>query len=132
MPPAPERGRLAASGLTDELLGQCRSILEEVASLDALPAPDVVTTSPTFDGVLVMLGCPLSESMQSLSRLRQAFPLTPLLVLAEGVDANFVAELLKCGAEDFLMLPPAPDALLRKVRRILGEATGPAFDTPEF
>jgi len=85
-----------------------------------------------YAGVLVALGWPLAEGMVRLARLRSTYPLVPLLVLADGVDGNFVAELMKCGAEDVLMLPPSPEALQRKVRRILGEATGPAFDTPEF
>jgi len=128
----PDLRRLGASGLTDELLGQCRTALAEVASVEPLHEDDLGLPATGFDALLVLLGRPLAESMVSFSRLRSAHPLVPLLALAEGVDGNFVAELLKCGAEDFLMLPPAPEALLHKVKRILGESTGPAFDTPEF
>lgn len=81
---------------------------------------------------MVALGEPISADLGSFSTLRRQHPLLPLLVLAHGVDANFAAELLKCGAEDFLLLPSAPEALKHKVRRALGEVVGPAFDTPEF
>jgi len=132
MAPPPDRRRLGASGLTDELLEQCRAVLSEVASVEPLPEDGAGLPVAGLDALLVLLARPLAESMVGLSRVRHAHPLVPLLVLAEGVDGNFVAELLKCGAEDFLMLPPAPEALLHKVKRILGESTGPAFDTPEF
>jgi hypothetical protein len=132
MPSPPDRSILAASGLNEELLGQCRAALSEIATLEPLPEDGLGLPTTSYAAVLVALGRPLAESMVNLSRLRHIYPLVPLLVLADGVDGNFVAELLKCGAEDFLMLPPSPEALLRKVRRLLGEATGPAFDTPEF
>jgi hypothetical protein len=78
------------------------------------------------------LTAPFQDSVASLSNLRRNHPLLPLLALAEGVDANFATELLKCGAEDFLLLPPPPDALRPKVRRPPGGGIGPAFDLPEF
>jgi hypothetical protein len=132
MPAPADRSNLAASGLSDELLAQCRAALAEIASIEPLPDDGLGVPTAAFAAVLVALGRPLAEGMTTLSRLRHTYPLVPLLVLADGVDGNFVAELLKCGAEDFLLLPPPPEALLRKVKRILGEATGPAFDTPEF
>lgn len=47
------------------------------------------------------------------------------------MDADLAVELVKCGADDFLTLPPAPAALLRKVRRATGRiSTRPAFDVP--
>jgi hypothetical protein len=135
MPTPPDHRRILCSSMSGELLAHCRSLLAEVAVLDPIGDDSLLLTSPSsagFDALLVTLVPPLSESMVRFSQLRRAYPLVPLLVLAEGVDGNFAAELLKCGAEDFLMLPPDPIALLRKVRRLLGEATGPAFDTPEF
>lgn len=116
------------------MLTQCRTLLSEVAALEPLVDESLLLapSATGLDAVIVALSPPLSESMARFSRIRRAYPLVPLLVLAPGVDGNFAAELLKCGAEDFLMLPPDPDALVRKVRRLLGEATGPAFDTPEF
>jgi hypothetical protein len=135
MPTPPDRSRIFCSGLNHDLLAHCGALLAELATLEPLGEDALLQTTPRvagFDALIVALAPPLSESMGRFSQLRRSFPLVPLLVLAEGVDGNFAAELLKCGAEDFLMLPPDPDALLRKVRRLLGEATGPAFDTPEF
>jgi CheY-like chemotaxis protein len=127
----PERSLLGASGFSAELFAHCQAALAGIASLERLGAePNGLPNS--FDALLVALGRPLTDSMASFSQLRHAYPLLPLLVLAEGVDGNFVAELLKCGAEDFLLLPPSPEALTRKVQRILGAAVGPVFDLPEF
>lgn len=126
--------RILCSGLSGDLLTHCRTLLSEVAALEPL-ADDALLLAPGatgLDALIVALEPPLSESMARFSQLRRAYPLVPMLVLAAGVDGNFAAELLKCGAEDFLMLPPDPAALVCKVRRLLGEHLGPAFDTPEF
>jgi len=129
----PGRSSVGVSGFSDELFAHCSTALSEIASLERLSTePGALSLPVRFDALLIALGRPLTDSMATFSRLRHAYPLTPLLVLAEGVDGNFVAELLKCGAEDFLLLPPSPEALARKVRRILGEASGPVFDLPEF
>jgi hypothetical protein len=127
-----ERSSLGAIGLREALLRECQTILGEIASIEALPEDGLTLPARGCDLLLVALGQPLTEGMAQFCRLRHMHPLLPFLVLAEGVDGNFAAELLKCGAEDFLLLPPSPEALQRKVRRILGEATGAAFDTPEF
>lgn len=127
-----ERGVLGASGLNAELLELCRTVLNEVAVVEPLPEEGLPLPATNWAALVIALERPLAESMVRFSRLRQAYPLLPLLVLAADVDGNFAAELLKCGAEDFLMLPPTPPALLHKVRRMLGESSGPAFDTPEF
>jgi CheY-like chemotaxis protein len=129
----PERSRLGASGFSDELFAHCRAALSEIAVLERLAAETNTLALPAhFDALLIVLGSPLVDSMASFCQLRHAYPLVPLLVLAEGVDGNFVAELLKCGAEDFLLLPPSPEALARKVQRMVGVAAGPVFDLPEF
>ena len=129
----PERSRLGASGFSDELFAFCQDALSEIASVERLGAePGAPALPARFDALLIVLGHPLVESMATFCQLRHAYPLVPLLVLAEGVDGNFVAELLKCGAEDFLLLPPSPQALTRKLQRILGAAAGPVFDLPEF
>jgi DNA-binding response OmpR family regulator len=129
----PERSSLGASGFSDELFAHCSTALAEIAALERLSTePGALSLPVRVDALLVALGRPLTDSMAAFSRLRHAYPLVPLLVLAEGVDGNFVAELLKCGAEDFLLLPPSPEALARKVQRMLGEASGPVFDLPEF
>jgi len=127
-----EPSSVGAVGLSEELLRQCQTILAEVATIEHLPEDGFSLPVRGCDLLLVVLRHPLAEGMAQFCQLRQAHPLIPLLALAEGVDGNFAAELLKCGAEDFLLLPPTPEALLRKVRRILGEAIGTALDTPEF
>src|SRR5688572_16810126 len=131
--PSTDRSTLGAIGFTPELFEYCARELSACASLELVPKEtQFLFGVDRFDAMLVALSHPLEESVGSLSNLRRNHPLLPLLALAEGVDANFATELLKCGAEDFLLLPPSPDALRHKVRRVLGEAIGPAFDLPEF
>jgi len=131
--PSPDRSRLGAIGFPPDLFARCVELLEGIATLEHVdPTPDDPGRGDTFALLLIALGEPLSAGMGWFSALRRQHPLLPLLVLAHGVDANFASELLKCGAEDFLLLPPSPEALQHKVRRALGEVVGPAFDTPEF
>ena len=131
--PLPERSTLGAIGFSPELLDWCSRELEAIGSLEAVPSePGQLFGAERFDALLVVLTPPLSDSLASFSSVRRSHALVPLIALAEGVDANFAAELLKCGAEDFLSLPPSAEALRHKVRRALGDAVGPAFDVPEF
>jgi hypothetical protein len=131
--PIPDRSTLGAIGFTPELFERCAKELREICNLELVPNESQhLFGVDRFDAMLVALTPPLEDSIGTLSNLHRNHPLVPLLALAEGVDANFATELLKCGAEDFLLLPPSPDALRHKVRRALGEATGPAFDLPEF
>lgn len=112
---------------------RCAALLDGVANLEALPeSPEHDYRAEHCSALLLALSEPLALGTAALCSIRRAQPLLPVLVLAEGVDANFAAELLKCGAEDFLLLPPDPAALRHKVKRALGETVGPAFDTPEL
>lgn len=130
---SPDRSTLGAIGFSPELFESCSRALSEIATLELVPNENQFLFGVgRFDAMLVALTAPFEDSVSSLSNLRRNHPLLPLLALAEGVDANFATELLKCGAEDFLLLPPSPAALRHKVRRALGEAVGPAFDLPEF
>jgi CheY-like chemotaxis protein len=131
--PFPDRSTFGAVGFTPELFELCARELREIGNLELVPSESQLLLGvERFDAILVALTPPLENSVSSLSTLRRSHPLVPLLALAEGVDANFATELLKCGAEDFLLLPLSPDALRHKLRRALGEAVGPAFDLPEF
>jgi CheY-like chemotaxis protein len=131
--PLPERSTLGAIGFSPELLEWCSKELEAIGSVEPVPnEPGQLFRAERFDLLLVALMPPLAESLAAFSSVRRSHALVPLIALAEGVDANFAAELLKCGAEDFLLLPPSAEALRHKVRRALGDAVGPAFDVPEF
>ncbi len=131
--PSPDRSTLGAIGLPPELFAFCTNELGDIGQLEVVSSESQSLFGvERFDAVLVALAAPFEDSVANLCALRRNHPLVPLLALAEGVDANFAAELLKCGAEDFLLLPPSPEVLRHKVRRALGEAIGPAFDQPEF
>jgi CheY-like chemotaxis protein len=130
---SPDRTTLGAIGFSAVLFERCATLLAGIAHLEHLPdGAELSFRSDAFAALLIALGQPLADSMAGLNTLRREHPLLPVLVFAEGVDANFATELLKCGADDFLLLPPDPEALLHKVKRALGEAIGPAFTTPEF
>lgn len=133
-PPHPDdRITLGAIGFSRVLFERCAALLDGVANLEALPeSPEHDYRAEHCSALLLALSEPLALGTAALCSIRRAQPLLPVLVLAEGVDANFAAELLKCGAEDFLLLPPDPAALRHKVKRALGETVGPAFDTPEL
>lgn len=129
----PDRCILGAIGFSAELFERCAAMLDGVATLQHLPKdPEQAFRADHFAALLIALEPPLVDSVSAFCSIRRQHPLVPLLVLAEGVDANFASELLKCGAEDFLLIPPSIEALRHKVRRALGEAVGPAFDAPEF
>jgi len=131
--PLPDRCTLGAIGFSPELLEHCAKELDALGTLEMVPTDvEQLFGVERFDALLVALHAPLSESIAKFCSVRRSHPLVPLIAMAEGVDANFAAELLKCGAEDFLLLPPAPEALRHKIRRTLGEAVGPAFEVPEF
>lgn len=131
--PLPDRCTFGAIGFTPELLEHCSKELEPLGTLETVPTDaEQLFGVERFDALLITLHAPFSESIGKFCGVRRSHPLVPLIVLADGVDANFAAELLKCGAEDFLSLPPLPGALGHKIRRALGDAAGPAFDVPEF
>jgi CheY-like chemotaxis protein len=120
-------------GFSDELLRACAPALESIAVVERLPSDMERFWRPdAYGAIVVALREPLAEGVAEFCALRRNNPLLPCIVLAANVDANFAAELLKLGADDFLLLPPTPEALLHKVRRLLGEALGPAFDAPEL
>lgn len=131
--PPPDRSTLGAIGFSRELHEHCARALESIGELELVSAnSQPVFGVARFDALLVALAPPLGDSVALFADVRRLYPLIPLLVLAEGVDANFASELLKCGAEDFLLLPADPKALEHKVRRALGAVVGPAFDLPEL
>jgi hypothetical protein len=129
--PNPDRSTLGAIGLHGGMLEWCVKALEPIGSVESV-AMDQILGMLRFDAVLLVLSAPFADSVAAFCSVRRRHVLVPLIVLAEGVDANFAVELLKCGAEDFLLLPSSPDALRHKVQRALGSVAGPAFDGPEF
>ena len=131
--PPSDRSTLGAIGFSRELHEHCARALEGVGQLELVSAnAEPIFGVERFDALLIALTPPFADSVWAFANVRRHHPLIPLLALAESVDANFAAELLKCGAEDFLLLPPEPRVLEHKVRRALGAVVGPAFDGPEL
>jgi CheY-like chemotaxis protein len=131
--PSSDRCTVGLIGFSDALLEMCAPALESVAVIERLPSDAQRAWRPDAYGALVIaLREPLAEGIAEFCAVRRSNPLVPVIVLAANVDANLAAELLKLGADDFLLMPPTPEALLHKVRRLLGEALGPAFELPEL
>jgi len=131
--PLPDRCTLGAIGFSPELLEHCSRELDALGSLEAVPTDvEQFFGVERFDALIVALAPPFAASIAKFCSVRRSHPLVPLIAMADGVDADFAAELLKCGAEDFLSMPPEPQVLRHKIRRALGEAVGPAFEIPEF
>lgn len=131
--PLPDRCTLGAIGFDPESFERCARELEPLGALEPVSAgAEQLFGVERFDALLIALTPPFAESVAKFCSVRRGHPLVPLIAMADGVDANFAAELLKCGAEDFISLPPDPDALRHKVRRALGDTVGPAFQIPEF
>src|SRR5262245_61059920 len=66
MPTPAEPGRILCSGMSSELLAQCRALLADVALLDPFGDDTSLLTAPSagsFDALMVALAPPLSESM---------------------------------------------------------------------
>jgi two-component system response regulator GlrR len=63
----------------------------------------------------------LEELKAALKKLRQSWPLTPVMVALEAATNQCVFDLLECGASDFITCPYSPDEVLAKIRRLTGE-----------
>lgn len=129
----PDRRFAGAVGLSEDLFQTCSATLEGIVTLEPLPSTvDVAFRRDAYTLIVVGLSAPLESSVAEFCALRRAYPLVSFLVLARDLDANLAVELLKLGAEDFLLVPPDLAALKHKVRRMLGEASGPAFERAEL
>lgn len=134
MTTAPDLKSLGAIGLSAELFRECQASLRDVGTLRSLADAPLArgARGEPLDAILFGLSDPLEQSVSGFCQSRREHPLVPILALGAGVDADLATELVKCGAEDFMLLPASPEALCHKVRRALGEAVGPAFDRPEL
>jgi DNA-binding NtrC family response regulator len=83
-------------------------------------APDVETAQkmlsdpqePNFDAILLDLWLPGEQGAQLIREIRALRPNLPLLVLTAQTSVATAVEAMRCGANDFLVKPLAPDRLL--------------------
>lgn len=82
------------------------------------------------DLVLLFMDGRSVPHVRLLADSRARLPAIPVILLAAHVDPDFAVELVKCGADDLLVVPPDPDGLRGKVLRALLGRPGPAFGWP--
>lgn len=69
------------------------------------------------DAVLLDLWLPDSKGLDTLHRVREALPATPIVVLTGETDLETGLQALRAGADDYLVKPPpSADTLLRTLR----------------
>lgn len=126
--------RIVVVNPTDDLFESCKNALDELCTVRAVEIdfsePD--QSHLAADVMLLPLFPPHFASVAFYATCRREYPTTPLILLAEDIDAGLAVELLQLGADDLLPLPVTADALAKKVRRMLGQPVGPALDRPEL
>jgi DNA-binding NtrC family response regulator len=81
-------------------------------ALDVLDARD-------HDATLISLDGPTSSAEAWVRSLRQRAPTTPVLVLADAERVQSAVAVLRDGADDYMLRPPAPAELSARLGRIL-------------
>ncbi len=102
---------LAASAHPSFLIEHAKRLAEGLAALLARPV----------DAVLLDLGLPDSQGMQTLMSVRQAAPKLPIVIMTGLADEEFALEAIKAGADDYLMKGQINDFLLGRTIRYTRE-----------
>jgi DNA-binding NtrC family response regulator len=79
--------------------------------VDALAA----ATNEEFDVIVLDLRMPGLDGLETLRRVRELDPLTPVLLLTGHADVERTTEALKDGATDILLKPCTLDTLLSSI-----------------
>ncbi len=89
--------------LLERLLGQSSLGACEVRNADRLStALDLLRQTP-FDTILLDLGLPDSQGMESVSRLQACAPYVPIIVLSGLDDENTATQAVQIGVQDYLI-----------------------------
>jgi DNA-binding NarL/FixJ family response regulator len=114
------------------------SVLEgaEVHVANDLEAGLAAASRTAMDVVLLDLGLPGCEGIESLLRFRQAFPRARLVVVSSNDDEDLVAEALDAGASSYLLKSEKAAVIAAVLRRVADEvapapyaAASPSADT---
>jgi two-component system, NtrC family, response regulator GlrR len=97
-----------------EALAPCETCGADAGTAEPAPSAVVLLTGPTR----------LSQCCATAGALHRAWPSVPLIVFAQQVDGEQLAQLLACGAFDFATLPGSDAELGLRVKRALGRADG--------
>lgn len=102
----------------------------EVAG-EAATAPAVLekVRTESWDAVVLDLGMPGGEGVETLRRIRSAAPDLPVIILSVHPEDQLATRLLKAGAAGYVQKEAAPEDLVVAVRRVL---RGGRYVSPEL
>jgi len=66
-------------------------------------APDVPADEPYFHCVILDLGLPDSTGRDTFMAIHEAFPSTPIVIVSNNKDQDLAVQLIREGAEDFIL-----------------------------
>ena len=98
--------------LAQSSLGRC-----EVHNADRLAGAVELLQKQPFDIVLLDLGLPDSQGMESAVRLQAQAPQTPIIVLSGLDDANVATQAVQIGVQDYLIKGQVDASLLMRAIR---------------
>lgn len=104
--------RLLERLLAQSSLGKC-----EVHNADRLAGAVELLQNHSFDVVLLDLGLPDSQGMESAVRLQAQTPQTPIIVLSGLDDANVATQAVQIGVQDYLIKGQVDASLLMRAIR---------------
>ena len=103
--------------LLERLLAQSSLGTCEVQNADRLAGALELLQSHSFDIVLLDLGLPDSQGMESAVRLQAQTPQTPIIVLSGLDDANVATQAVQIGVQDYLIKGQVNASLLMRAVR---------------
>ena len=103
--------------LLERLLAQSSLGTCEVQNVDRLAGALELLQSHSFDIVLLDLGLPDSQGMESAVRLQAQAPQTPIIVLSGLDDANVATQAVQIGVQDYLIKGQVDASLLMRAVR---------------
>lgn len=100
--------------LIEQMLLEIRDFQKEIYHVDTLTEALKTLSLQKIDVVLLDLSLPDSYGIDSFTRISQAVPHTPVLILSGLNDMRFANEAVKNGAQDYLMKGEFEEKLLSK------------------
>lgn len=105
-------------GLRQILLDQYPSALIE----EAVNGEDLVKKAllGEWDLIISDISMPVMSGLDALKRVKERFPLLPVLLLSTPSEEQYTARILDAGASGYLSKDSAPENLINAVQQILG------------
>ncbi len=100
--------------LINWFLGQEVTLMFELTYVDSLTVAMQSLSREYFDVVLVDLELPDSQGIDTLLNIRRKYPNIPIVVLADSEDEALATQLLRYGAQDYLIKEKISQPWLKK------------------